>query len=175
MKLFLGVISFLIKFFLVLPLMLLGFIVVPIALLFAKDNHLPVWAEWCWGNKEHGNNGGNFWIKRSLNWPNYLRCFWWLVVRNPTANWSKHVLGIAVTKPIVVEGNVNVDEDDGISGYYFATGQRWEYKYISKPYSLFNRDWCVKLRFGWKITGKDYGELATFCFTPNPICPFTKR
>ena len=70
---------------------------------------------------------------------------------------------------------INVDEDEGISGWYLATGQRWEYKYISNPYSFLGRDWCVKLRFGWKITGKDFGELATFCFTPNPICPYTKK
>lgn len=172
--LFTGLASLLVKLFIDLPLMVAGLFAVAIALPFSKDNHLPKWAEWCWGNKDHGNDGGSFWIKRSQNWPNWLRCYWWLAVRNPTFNWSKYVIGVAINNyPAATYGNTNVDEDDGITGWYFSVGEMWEFRFVGFPYKLFGRDFCVKLRFGWKIQGKNIGETAQFCFVPNPVCAFT--
>lgn len=171
-----GLISFFIKLILDLPLMIIGLFLIPFALPFSKDNHLPKWAEWCWGNRDHGNDGENFWGTRTVGWPYWFRCYWWLAIRNPTFNWSKYVLGIPLSGwPQTVFGNTEVDEDDGITGWHFTLSDFWEFRFIGYPYRLLGRDFCVKLRFGWKITGKQPGEHAQFCFVPNPVCAFTPR
>lgn len=170
-----GIISFLIKAFLDLPLMLIGLFAVAIALPFSKNNHLPAWAEWCWGNRDHGNDGENFWAKRTVGWPYFIRCWWWLSIRNPTFNWSKYRLGVLVLNHSASIGNTEVDEDDGITGWYFTIGDFWEFRFIGWPYRVFGYDLCVKLRFGWKIQGKSIGEVAQFCFVPNPFCAFTPK
>ncbi|TFW71413.1 hypothetical protein C3Y98_04725 [Methylotenera oryzisoli] len=170
-----GLISFLIKLVLDLPLMLLGLLVIAIALPFRKNNHLPAWAEWCWGNRDHGNDGESFWAKRTIGWPYFIRCWWWLAVRNPTFNWSKYVLGLKVTQLAVSIGNTTVDEDEGATGWHYSIGDAFEFRFIGWPYTVFGKHFCVKLRFGWKIEGKDIGEMAQFCFVPNPVCAFTPK
>lgn len=175
-----GLISFVIKLVLDLPLMIAGVFLIPLALPFSKKNRLPAWAEWCWGNRDHGNDGANFWAKRTLGWPNWLRCYWWLAIRNPTFNWSKYILGVTRSNaPQIVFGNSDVDEDTGNAGWYFTLGENdwefWEFRFVGYPYRILGRDFCVKLRFGWKITGKQQGERAQFCFVPNPVCAFTPK
>ena len=163
------------KIFLDLPLMLLGYLVIPIALKYEQDNHLPWWAEWCWGNKDHGNDGEGFWAPRTVGWSRFSRCFWWLVVRNPTFNWSKYIIGYRSNGlQRVIEATARPDDIGDKKGpgfYYIREGWVWDIYWI-KPYSK-NR--CIRFRCGWKIEGKDAGEVAQFVFAPNPFHPYSGR
>lgn len=159
--------SFLVKLVLDLPLMLLGYLVFPIAYLFEKDNHLPIWA-WFWDNKDHGIDGESFWAKRTVGWSRFHRCFWWSVVRNPTFNWSKYVLGFTSNGGAKrIAGTQATIGDKKAEGWYFAVeGPVWEFYYI-KAYSVFGKRKCIRLRCGWKLDGKKFGEVAQFCFAPS--------
>lgn len=168
--------SFVLKVVLDLPLMLLGYIVVPIALKFEKDNHLPWWAEWCWGNKDHGNDGEDFWAKRTIGWSRFKRCFWWLVVRNPTFNWSKYIIGYeSKGTSKVVAGYTTPIGDKKAAGWYYAREDWvWEY-YAIVPYTIFGSKRCIRFRAGWKILGKDEGEIAQFVFAPSPFHSYSGK
>lgn len=170
--------SLLIKLLYDLPLMLLGYIVVPIALKYEKDNHLPWWAEWCWGNRNHGNDGEGFWARRTVGWSRFRRCFWWLAVRNPTFNSSKYILGFKShgKARMVAHGDQTLPVGDTKGeGWYFAR-ERWAWEfYFIKAYTLFGTRRCVRFRAGWKILGKEDGEFAQFVFSPNPIHPYTGK
>lgn len=169
-------ISFAVKLLIDLPLMLLGYILVPFALLQEKNNHLPIWAEWCWGNKDHGNDGETFWAKRTIGWSRFRRCYWWLAVRNPTFNWSKYILGFKSTgESKVVWGDTHPIGDTKAAGQYFAfDGWAWEY-YIVIPYTIFGFKRCFRFRAGWKILGKDSGEITQFVFAPSPIHSYSGK
>jgi len=167
------ILAFLIKLLLDVPLMLLGYIVVPLALLFEKDNHMPEWADLVWGNRDHGNDGEGFWARRTIGWPRFWRCYWWLVIRNPTFNWSKYTIGYlskGTDRVIAGSDNPPVGDKKNAGWYYTKEGYIWEVYYI-KPYMLLGRSLCIRFRCGWKIRGNPPGEVSQFCFV---IMPFKK-
>lgn len=173
-------ISFILKLVIDLPLMLLGYLVVAIALRYERNNHLPRWAEWCWGNKDHGNDGGEFWAKRTLGWSRFRRCYWWLVVRNPTFNWSKYILGFK-SDGFAIKWDASAYAwwheigDKKAGGWYWAR-ERWAWElYYVRPYTLFGQHRCIRFRAGWKIYGKEPGEVAQFVFAPNPFHPYSGK
>lgn len=169
-------IAFLLKLLLDLPLMLLGYLIVPLALRYERGNHLPWWAEWCWGNRDHGNDGETFWAKRTVGWSRFRRCFWWLAVRNPTFNWSKYILGFGSGgQAAIVQGATQPIGDTKGEGWYFARERwAWEFYYV-KAYSVFGMRRCMRLRAGWKIAGKEAGEVAQFCFAPSPVHSYSGK
>jgi len=65
-----------------LPLIILGFIVVPLAYPFRKGNHFPRWA-WLWDNDQDGIYGANWFHHGVLT---FKTCWLWSAVRNPTNN-----------------------------------------------------------------------------------------
>lgn len=168
------VVSFLAKLLLDLPLMLLGWFVVPVALLFERDNHLPGWAEFLWGNRDHGNDGEGFWARHTVGWSRFRRCFVWLVIRNPTFNWSKYIIGLRSngTAAIVVGATRPIGDTKGEGWYWAREGWAWEFYFI-KAYTLFGTRRCLRFRAGWKILGKDAGEAAQFVFAPSPLHSYT--
>lgn len=169
-------VAFLIKLLADFPLMLIGYPVVAIALRFEKDNHLPWWAEWCWGNRDHGNDGEGFWAARTVGWSRFRRCYWWLVIRNPTFNWSKYILGFKSSgiQQIIKTTTYPDDIGDkkGPGWYYLRDGRVWEVYWV-KPYEIFGARRCIRFRAGWKIEGKVAGEVAQFVFAPNPFHPYS--
>jgi hypothetical protein len=169
--------SFVLKLLLDLPLMILGYFIVAVALCYERNNHLPPWAEWCWGNKDHGNDGEGFWAARTVGWSRFRRCYWWLAVRNPTFNWSKYILGYrsdGVQKVIYCSASSpgEIGDKRGAGFYYIREGLVWDIYWI-KPYSLFGLRRCIRFRAGWKIEGKERGEVAQFVFAPNPFHPYS--
>ena len=83
------------KFIALAILTIVGIFIVPIALLFAKDNKLPKWA-WIWDNDRDKIQGdGGF---KNEHCPNYglrygsFACnYIWLALRNPCANFVWYV------------------------------------------------------------------------------------
>lgn len=164
-------ISFLIKLFYDLPLMLLGLILIPIGLLFEQDNHMPK-LFWLWDNAKYGVNGGGFWRRTNGENTSFWAKYKWLALRNPTYNSSKYLISHVSTGIQSVIGNPKVSRD-GDEGWYFARdGFAWEYQYIN-AYQLFGSR-CIKLRAGWKILNRQAGELCQFVFSFNPVIPYKK-
>jgi hypothetical protein len=158
------------KLLLDLPIMLLGLVVVPLALRYEQDNHLPWWAEWAWGNKDHGNDGESFWAKRTVGWSRFRRCFVWLVLRNPSFNWSKYVLGINA-RPYVHVGDLGIGDKKKGGSYWNYAGLFFEF-YSIRPYTLFGSRRCVRIRLGWKLENKQ-NEVCQFCFVVNPVMTYS--
>jgi len=162
--------------------MLLGLVLIPIGLLFRKDNHMPR-LFWLWDNDDHGVNGEGFFAKIVATWPkwmqhDFIRCFVWTAIRNPTFNFTTYLIGYRVkdTDVFVIADGSNLEVSrDGEPGWYFVSvGKAWEYQYI-KPYKLFGRSFCVKMRYGWKIAGKEPGEQCSFVFAPIPLIIYTGK
>jgi len=65
-----------------LPLIILGFLAIPIAYPFRTDNHLPKWA-WIWDNDQDGIYGPHWFHKGNEN---FRSCWLWSAVRNPVNN-----------------------------------------------------------------------------------------
>lgn len=168
--------AFLLKLCLDLPLMVIGWFAVPVALHFERDNHLPAWAEWCWGNRDHGNDGESFYAKLTPGWSRFRRCYTWLAFRNPTFNWSKYILGFKSDgKARIVKGDIYPIGDTKAEGWYYAR-ERWAWEvYYIKAYTLLGVRRCLRFRCGWKIAGKKAGEVAQFCFVPNPLHSYTGK
>jgi hypothetical protein len=154
--------------------MLIGYVVLIPAILLEQNNHLPNWAEWCWGNKDHGNDGEEFWAKKTAGWPRFLRCYVWLALRNPTFNWSKYILGhVSTGTSKRVYGTQEKIGDKVAEGWYFAEeGNVWEFYYIKKIGVVLGKERCIRYRFGWKIDGKKEGDICQLCFVPNPLMPY---
>jgi hypothetical protein len=164
------ILSTLIKLVCDLPLLLLGLVIVPFALLFEKNNHLPFWAEWCWGNKDHGNDGEKFWAAKTVGQSRFWRCYQWLALRNPCFNWGKYILGTTFTSYEHV-GDIKVGDKSGPGSYWCFMGPYWEY-YSITPYTLFGTKRCLRIRFGWKIYGKAVGDECQFVWVINPVMPY---
>ena len=156
-------ISFLIKLFYDLPLMLLGLVFVAIGLKYEKDNHLPKLL-WLWDNAKYGCNGGNFWLRENGENTSFWAKYQWLALRNPTYNSSQFVLGYISSGIYTIEGNKDVTRS-GVAGYYWAReGWHWEYHLI-KPFTVLGLSLCFKFRAGWKLANKVAGERVSFVFT----------
>lgn len=132
---------------------ILGFVVVPIALMFPDDSHkkdtyisngnqewwlrqLPPWAK-LWNNTIDGTLGDpNFrWASRDIpfGWKNtsFLGQFWWMAVRNPANYLKRFVLSCDVRKhPIEKLGGQDYVRDD-----LNSTG--WQFLKCGKFYTFY--------------------------------------
>ncbi len=166
-----------------LPVTMLGFLVVPIALLACneKAEHLPRWA-WLWDNDETGINGDAGWCG-----PEHAngreRTFWWrflwLAVRNPANNWGYRVLGWE-TSPSTwysfVGDPKTSNRDPGHPGAVYIeaheAGLMYPCYYLVKRWSK-NR--CLRIYLGWKNLGFNADESRVqFVFVINPFMTFVE-
>lgn len=142
---------YLLSLLLVIPCIILGYPIVAILLLTPWDGR-TTW----FGNAKHG--------KGAL--PGHWHEFLWLAWSNPVNNL------LSITLAVPYAGNV-VTGDPGISdathgGYYnISMGKAWEV-YIITPYGKR----CIRLRAGWKINGKQPGDLCEMVLTFNPMKPY---
>ena len=175
--------SFIVKLLIDIPLMLAGYIIFPFAYLGHEKRlengklleHFPKWA-WAWDNDDHGIDGESFWEKRTVGWSYWRRCFWWTIVRNPTFNFSKYILGFKSSgKSIFITGTSSIVGDTKAEGWYYARDRwAWEFYYV-KAYSIFGLKRCVRFRAGWKLFKKDAGEVCQFVFAINPVHPYSGK
>lgn len=166
------------------PMWLLGFLVVPVALLFCGRNvsHLPH-VFWPWCNCDAGINGildnkNPAWLKicgsREAT-RGYWRRLQWLAWRNPASNWGRMVLGARLKQDArAIRGDFSVG--NGVldhAGYLYArSGWLWEH-YIVFVWPGTRR--CLRLRFGWKLSGRKAGENASWVFSLLPTKRFEGR
>jgi hypothetical protein len=173
------ILSFLFKLCIDLPLMLLGYVIFPMAYKQRKTvgtlTHFPKWA-WMWSNDDHGIDGESFWAKRTVGWPYWKRCFWWTVIRNPTFNASKYLFGLTVHDPsqVVLTGDYPIGDTKAEGRYWARYKLAWEFYYV-KAYTVFGLKRCIRFRAGWKIVGRDAGEKAQFVFAPNPFHSYSGK
>lgn len=162
-------ISFLIKLLYDLPMMVLGWFIVPIAILFEKNDQLPIWA-WPWGNKDHGNDGDAFYDKVYDGVIGNPTTFWqkytWLAFRNPTFNSSKYFISFIASGTQTTIGNRNVARDREAG--YFYTKDRWAWDIQLVKKYRFNHKKCFHFRCGWKLNRKSFGEHCQFVFMISP-------
>ena len=145
----------------VLPLQVIGYPLVAILLL-TKWNARSTW----WGNAKHGKGESR---GCDTPWKQYL----WLVWRNPVNN----LLSFTLAAPCVahvVNGDATIDDDSHGGFYSITTISAWEYYWI-KPYTLFESRRCIRMRLGWKINGKQPGDLCEFVLTLNPVKQYFGR
>ena len=151
---------------------ILGVIIIPIALLFAKesDDHLPS-IFWPWDNDRDGINGdGETGISgwRGPEHANGLeRTFWyryvWLAFRNPSNNYG-YFCGIEPKGDFSVIGN----EDFGITqstGCVFVTCDNGWCFYLVLPYG-FGKG--IRIAAGWKFWDRTR-TLAQIVLVVNPV------
>ena len=164
-------VSFLIKLLYDLPLMILGLFIIPVGLLFEKNNHLPTLC-WLWDNDKYGCNGGDFWKRTRGENTSFISKFIWLALRNPTYNSSRYVLGTTSSGIISFYGNERVSRNTEEGWYWAEDGWKWEFHYI-KAYN--NKTKCIKFRAGWKIMNKMKGDVCSFVFSPNPFVKYSGK
>lgn len=182
-----GAVSCLIKFAVDVPMMLLGLIVIPVALLFrTPDDHLPIWA-WPWDNADHGTDGDSFWLNRCGNtfWCRYQ----WLAIRNPTSNLGNFVLSLVTREGYTLEGDLHIGDKVASGKYQIRSGLAWEVYQIGSAYRITDtaswaarwpslQAWLTKrralrARIGWKIHGSAVGDRCTYVCVINPLMPYS--
>lgn len=130
------------------PLVILGWFVVPVALLFAQPVHngerwlmrLPSWALW-FDNIYDGADGDkrNWWrdncsTEAWFGWfpdlknTDFMARYWWLAFRNPLNNWKRNIAGADCTllkvKKLLHFGTKLIDADSGSRGVSFIAFNR---------------------------------------------------
>lgn len=153
------------------PLVLLGAVIIPIALPFAKDDQLPNWA-WLWDNAEDGINGPE-WYRLSYA-PNHpiakkFPRFWWLAFRNPVNN-LRFLFKIPTPEAVKTaewswEGPMepNIARKNSLKqiGRYRWHGWKCEFWYIR----ILTETRHFRIRIGWKLLQRP-GMGLTFQFMP---------
>jgi hypothetical protein len=141
-----------------LPVMLLSFIVVPIALLFVKeeDNHLPSWAKW-WETYDYDINGDPPW-QGPEHANGQQRTYYWRLrwlLRNKAGYFSYTVTGFEIDETVVYRawGDVYTSNIPGHSGFLYAECDKGGKTYPCYYYvmQIGNTSRCVRLYFGWKF------------------------
>ena len=175
-----------------LPVLLIGFVLVPILLAFCKpeDESLPRWAMW-WDEPEYGINGDPYW-KGTDHANGHEREYWWRLrwlLRNKTGGWSYYVLGFnsANIRSLVFVGDPDTSNRPiGHSGEVMVQvtlidGSTRECYYIVKQWGNSGR--CFRGYFGHKMMDilhkyqrgerLEDGQI-TAVFAPNPLMGFVK-
>ncbi len=142
-------------FFIRLPLILLGFIVVPIAYPFRTDNKFPKWA-WIYDNDEDGIYGAA-WFNKGVY--DFKTCYKWSAIRNPVNN-MRFVSLFTV--------NHNRMSSYTSKGYRSVPSPKlsrelgkaiWHYTIVKQKYFWYFSFWYIKaksdnkhfrIRLGWK-------------------------
>lgn len=159
----------------VLPATLLGFFVVPVALLFCKKDtyDLPM-LFWVWGNNEDGINGYRTVSHFKGDPSGFYSRYMWLAFRNPVHNY-KLSLGKVVnpketnTKKLI--GDIKTS-DIGHPGFLYQelSDGSWQLYWIKRYGSK-----CIRLNVGYKIFDKmKYGNIfkAQWVLSFSPFHPF---
>jgi hypothetical protein len=133
----------------------LQYIVVPILLLTKWDGY-TTW----FGNNKHGRGNKHFEHTTKGFWQEFL----WLTYRNPINN-LMNSFGVTCQYIQGVKGNPNIGDKIAGGWYFLRMGKYWEFYYV-KPYL---KKHCVRVRLGWKIAGKNVGELCPMVFAIRPI------
>ncbi len=175
MKLIKHLVTFLLG---VLPTTLLGFVIVPIALLFCKKDtyDLPK-LFWLWGNAEDGINGFSTVSHFTGDPSSFHSRYIWLASRNPVHNY-KLSLGKDIdpskvsTKKII--GDVQTS-DIGHPGFLYQelTDGTWQLYWVKRYGSK-----CIRLNVGYKIFDKmKYGKIfkAQWVLSFSPFHPFREK
>jgi len=68
------------------PLILLGWLIVPIIYPFRDDNNFPKWIDWLYGNREDGVMGPDWFLKKFNYTHGFKSCWHWSAWRNPANN-----------------------------------------------------------------------------------------
>lgn len=176
------------------PLTLLGLIVILPLLAWANAKgltKLPL-LNGIYGNTFDGLDGSGKFQAKYAHLPRILRQYLWLAIRNPTENLKRLRLGLHwQANTVVLTYRVKLDEDgsavfpgdiEKVSGSVFTEvvavsisgiiKRYFEYYLISKPYTLFGKTRCLRIRIGWKIGNIDKrvpGEIKAFEFAVNPF------
>lgn len=158
--------AFIIAVCAVYPVILLGLPIVAVMLL-AKADMSRTW----WGNKDHPDNGGNFWRTRCGT--SFWCAYQWFATRNPAFNYGKYVMGlVSKGQSKRVAGTQDKIGDLYAEGWYYAReGWAWEVYYIRRYKRWPNK--CIRFRCGWKIDDKAAGQFCQFCFSPSPWMTYT--
>ena len=152
-------ISIFLRFLAGIPVELLSFIVVPIAVPFTSmrdgKNRLPKWASW-WDEMQHGTDGDGTgeWAEGD-NTGYWKRVMWLLRNRANTFNCTVQGFDENLIKEITYEGNPKVSNRPyGTEGLLHITahlsdGRTREEYYFVRRWGKSSR--CIRIRLGWKL------------------------
>lgn len=158
-----------IAFFFLLSLLVdsLGWILVPVGLLFCnKDSlHLPS-LFWLWDNDIEGINGDIYWRTDPTHHPNDYSNFWvrytWLAWRNPSNNFITFVLGFSPNWDTQYTVTGNVPTDYKIVAHH--QGKDYPMWMIQKPYERWPQH-SYRVYIGWRNEGCPKTKPVSFVFT----------
>lgn len=114
------------------------------------------------GNKLYGRGNTHPTHATQGYWQELL----WLTVRNPINNLLADFAAIKTASLLI--GNEAIGDKIAGGKYQVIMVKAWEFYYI-KPYGKR----CVRVRLGWKIQGKQLGEICPMVFVINPVMPYT--
>lgn len=173
-----------------LPVTLLTFVVVPLALigLTPEDKHLPRWARW-WETYDNDINGDGPWAgPEHAN--GQQNTYWWRLrwlIRNKTGVFSYEVTGMdrAEVFDYSTQGDVLTGNRPGHSGNLYAEAYMNDGRRIFPCY-YFVRQWgnsnrCIRIYAGWKFRQSKRVSLwpttglAQFVLSINPFQFFETR
>lgn len=171
------------NFLIELPIEILHFLLVPIALLFCKkeSEHLPKIFSW-FDENDYGINGDPYWIE--VHFPNGKnRTYWtrlrWLY-RNRIGNFSAKYLGVKVAdidpSSVVTKGNrwvtnlKGVDTDWCLVTCKLKNGKERFGYYKEIRYKGFLKNYYLRIYVGWKlmdIAGMDKDNVVEYLYGDN--------
>ncbi len=138
------------------PVLIVSYPVVAVLLLTRWDGYTTVF-----GNEKWGRGNGHYKHATKGYWQEFL----WLAYRNPINNMMN---SLAVTcKPYILIGNRKTGDKIAGGFYKIHMGKAWEIYWI-KPYGKF----CIRVRLGWKIEGKNPGEKCPLVFAIHPVMKY---
>ncbi len=159
------IITFAIYFLVQLPLSLIAWPCVAIALLTKWDG-----TTYYFGNTKYPRSkvathyaaptGGAYW--KDLVW------YAW---RNPVYNLNAHIICAKMRQPYLVAGNEEIGNAVAPGFYDIIMWGFWEYYWI-KTYKVFGSKRCIRVRLGWKIS-KNSGDTAEYVCSINPWKKYT--
>lgn len=139
----------------------LQFPIVALLLLTKWDGRSTIFGNEKWGR------GENHYSHPTVG---YWQQFVWLTLRNPTNNLCAITLACYRTQNISSTGDLNIGDKIAGGHYYIKMGRAWEY-YLIVPYGRH----CIRVRLGWKIAGKNVGELCGYVLVINPFMPYSGK
>lgn len=171
-----------------LPLALIDFLVAltayplaPIAVLFARDEHLPRWAwylethdEPLYGDSGHIERWFEF-AQRHGDFGAYCQRVAWLW-RNKAYNYSYWIAGRPMEGPFRMWGNPKVESGNpvNIPGYLFVTTDKAWCLFAFIPYlRIGKRQFYIRIYFGWKMKKlANYPDIHERAMLGNHFSPF---
>ncbi len=181
--------TLLVFFFIYIPVLLAGFIILAVALPFIgrEKTELPRFLRWfdtfdpkekLWGAMHYSNPLRVDDIPKDPR--GFMARYNWLAIRNPINYFQYKVLGEVWNDGWLYasEGPSNVGDNEGHIGgkRVIIAGTKPIYEYYSvRPYRLLGRDLCVRTRIGHKIGNPEdrkEGDVMQFVVSWSPIHPY---